>query len=126
MTRQQVAQMRDEVQASVNGEGTAGCATSKGSAIMGALQGKRYGSVATGEEDAQTDIEMDGKPQHLSSDAGDEILGMDPIGMPASAQPRRHRCKKCCCACVCLLLLAGAAAFVVGGGLGVGVIPPVG
>ena len=116
--------MRDEVQASVNGEGTAGCATSKGSAIMGALQGKRYGSVATGEEDAQTDIEMDGKPQ--PSDAGDEILGMDPMGMPSSVQPRRHRCKKWCCACTCLLLFLGTAAYGATGGFGIGVIPSFG
>ena len=119
MTRQRVAQMRDEVQSSASGEGSAGCATSKGSAIMGALQGKGYGSVATGEEaDAATDIEMNGAPHAAAGAGDDEILGMDPLGMPP-APPRRHRIKKCCCACVCLALASAAAYAAMGGGLGV-------
>jgi len=120
-TRQQVTHMREEVQSGTSGEGAStGCATSKGSAIMGALQGKGYGSVATGEEDLTTDIEMNGKPQHDVAGPPEEILGMDTLGMPA-VMPRRHTCKKICL-CVCCLLLA-VAIFAIGGGFGVGAIP---
>jgi len=111
--------MRDEVSASADTGGQDGHAQGKGNAIVSALQGKGYGSVATGEDDAG-DIEMNGKSQHMASGAGDEILGLDPLGMPPPS--RRHRYKKCCCACVCLLLVAGVAAFAVMGGFGVGVI----
>ncbi|KAL3931536.1 MAG: hypothetical protein SGPRY_001085, partial [Prymnesium sp.] len=83
-TRQQVAQMREEVQSFVAGESApTGCATAKGSAIMGALQGKGYGSVATGDEDVSTDLEMNGKlHQGGAPSATEDILEMDKLGMP--------------------------------------------
>lgn len=116
-TRQQVAQMRDEVQSFVAGESApTGCATAKGSAIMGALQGKGYGSVATGDEDVSTDLEMNGKlHQGGAPSATEDILEMDKLGMPP-VPARRHQCKKICLVCVCCLLLAVAIITLMVGG----------